>query len=78
MEIGLLGNLQELQEHRIHSASAPGPQLQLGRPPRAGRKKAAVLIRPNHFLLNLLHQFQFVRILGNHRELKMKKILSLS
>ena len=31
----------------IQYVSAPSPQLQLGRPPRAGRKMVAILIHPN-------------------------------
>ena len=30
--------LRKLQEKKIHCVSTPGPQLQLGRPPTAGRK----------------------------------------
>ena len=41
MKIRLLGNLLE---QKIRYVSAPGPQMQLGTPPRAGRKMAAVLI----------------------------------
>ena len=48
VNIRLLGNLRE---QKLHCVSGPGPQLQLGRPPTAGRKTPAVLIHPNQFLL---------------------------
>merc|ERR1711924_434768 len=55
------------------TVSAPSPQLQFGRPPTAGRKMAAVLVHlnPNQLLL----QVSLVRILGNDREVKKKKIV---
>ena len=70
MKIRLLGYLKE---QKIHSVSAAGPLLQFGRPPTAGRKMAAVLVHlnPNQLLL----QVSLVRILGNDREVKKKKIV---
>ena len=55
----------KMQEQKMHCVSAPGPQLQLGRPPTAGRKIAAVLIHPNQFLLWFLSQIQLVQIIGD-------------
>ena len=55
-------------EQKIPCVSASGPQMQHGTPPRAGRKMAAVLIHPNHLLLQYLNQAQIVQILGKYRE----------
>ena len=66
MKIQLLGNLLE---QKIHKMSAPGPQMQLGTPPGASRKMAAMfLIHLKHILLQLLLQLSLVQILGNHQE----------
>ena len=54
VKIRLLGNLPE---QKIHYVAALGPQMQLGTPPRASRKIAAmVLIHLNHLLRQLLRQ----------------------
>ena len=42
---------EKMQEQKLHSESAPGPQLQRGRPPTAARKMAAALIHPTQFIL---------------------------
>ena len=70
MKIQLHG---KLQEQKINYVSAPGPQLQLGRPPTAGRQMAAILIHPNQILPQLLHQVQLIQILGNRRGLKRQE-----
>ena len=61
--------LVNLLEKKIHYVSAPGPPLQLGKPPRGGRKMAAmVLIHLNRFLRQRLHQEQLAEIIRNHME----------
>ena len=56
----------KMLEH--NSMSASGPQMQLGTPPRAGRKMAAMVLihlnPDNHLLLLLLHS-QLTEIIGN-------------
>jgi hypothetical protein len=46
--------LVHLLEHNIRYVSAPDPHLQLGTPPRGGRKLAAMVINPTQCIINLL------------------------
>ena len=73
---GFLGNCRS----RKCTVSAPAPQQQFGRPPTAGRKMAAILIHPNHFLLQRRPKVSLSMKIFSHmwEDLGQKFIMSAS
>jgi hypothetical protein len=65
------GRLLGLLEQKIHYqkyVSAPGPQMQLGTPPRAGRKMAAMFnVKTKFYYYTDLYRYWYERCSTNEK-----------